>query len=671
MSKDAFRTTPELSDKLPPGIPYIVGNEAAERFSFYGMKAILFVFMTQYLMKAGGGERDVMTPAQANEWVHLFVTSAYFFPIIGALFSDLFLGKYRTILWISIIYCLGHLCLAIDDTRFWLMSGLTLIAIGTGAIKPCVSAHVGDQFGTKNQHLISRVFGWFYFAINLGATASTLLTPFLLKMFGPSVAFGVPGVLMALATFVFWLGRHKFIHVPPGGMGAVREAFSGKGGRAILNLVPVYLCVAMFWALFDQTASSWVHQARRMDRQWLGIDWLPSQVQAANPILVMLFIPIFSYILYPLLDKVFPLTPLRKIGIGFFVTVLAFAMPAWIESRIEGGQVVKATSEGDGNNFPAERILDGDTAGHGWVSSRWDDQTKPQEIVIQLREREAWKISSIRFHPASDLSDFFVAQRVKEEQAKLGLTDFLSDKVRRIFRHVDDSRFAPPPEDMQRSWAKDVEVFIGDSPLGDAQPAAGEEAASYAWTRSVGSLELTPEARFQSLSFAPVETEYVMVRVLSNFGGDYVALGEVEAIADEPLLADATPGQRDVWPNVAATGFRPNIVWQLLSYVLMTAAEIMISITCLEFSYTQAPNKIKSFIMSLFLLSVSAGNFVTAAVNHVIQNPDETTILEGADYYWFFTVLILVTAFVYLLVAKLYRGQTYIQGTEEVAVDSA
>ena len=114
------------------------------------------------------------------------------------------------------IYCLGHLALALDDTRVGLSIGLTLIAIGSGGIKPCVSAHVGDQFGTANQHLLAKVFMWFYFSINLGAFLSTIATPWLLANYGPHLAFGVPGILMALATLFFWMGRKVFIHIPAG-----------------------------------------------------------------------------------------------------------------------------------------------------------------------------------------------------------------------------------------------------------------------------------------------------------------------------------------------------------------------------------------------------------------------------------------------------------------------
>ncbi|MBW2719025.1 MAG: MFS transporter, partial [Deltaproteobacteria bacterium] len=215
---------------------------------------------TKFLMNASG-DLDPMTDEQAKAWFHVFVTAVYFFPIFGAIVADAFFGKYRTIMVLSIVYCLGHLTLAIDDTRIGLAVGLGLIAVGSGGIKPCVSAHVGDQFGQTNAQLLPKIFGWFYFSINVGALASILFAEPLLNRFGPSVAFGVPGVLMALATFVFWMGRDKFVHIQPGGMAFLREIFSRDGLSALGKLFIIYTFIAMFWALFDQQGSAWVLQA--------------------------------------------------------------------------------------------------------------------------------------------------------------------------------------------------------------------------------------------------------------------------------------------------------------------------------------------------------------------------------------------------------------------------
>lgn len=449
MARRPYLSAPVPSSRMPGGIPFIVSNEAAERFSFYGMKGILVIFMTKYLMDSSGA-MDTMSQGDAMQWYHFFTSAVYFTPILGALLSDIFLGKYRTILLLSVVYCLGHLALALDDTRLGLALGLGLISLGSGGIKPCVSAHVGDQFGKTNKHLMEKVFGWFYFAINLGAFASTLLTPWLLANYGPHLAFGVPGLLMLIATWLFWLGRRRFIHIPAGGMKFLKETFSGEGLSAIGRLVIIFVFVAMFWALFDQTGSAWVLQADRMNLHFLGVTWLPSQIQAINPIMIMAFIPLFNWVIYPFFAKFWPLTPLRKISIGFFLATAGFMIPGWIELKLAAGVTV-------------------------------------------------------------------------------------------------------------------------------------------------------------------------------------------------------------------------NIGWQLFAYAIMTAAEVLISITCLEFSYTQAPKTMKSVIMALFLMSVSFGNLFVSLVNHFIQNEDGSSKLPGADYYWFFSATMLATALVFIVVAWFYKERTYIQ--EEIDVD--
>ncbi|MBZ0201884.1 MAG: POT family MFS transporter [Ignavibacteria bacterium] len=332
---------PAISNKMPGGIPYIIGNELAERFSYYGMKTILVVFMTQYLMNRSGAV-DPMNEADATTWYHYFSMANYFFPIIGAVISDVLWGKYKTIITLSVVYVLGHVALAVDDTRLGLSIGLTLIAMGSGGIKPCVSAHVGDQFQKINKHLLEKIFGYFYFSVNLGAAASSLLTPVLLNKYGPHLAFGVPGFLMLVATIVFYLGRKKFIAVPPVGWKQYKgDVFSRQGKKAIINLSIMYVFIAVFWSLFDQTGSSWVLQAENMDK-WVNLGFvkfelLASQIQAINPILIMIFIPLFTSSLYPFLNKFFKLTPVKKIIIGMFIAGFSFALLAIAQYQISAG----------------------------------------------------------------------------------------------------------------------------------------------------------------------------------------------------------------------------------------------------------------------------------------------------------------------------------------------
>lgn len=330
---------------MPPGIPFIIGNEAAERFSFYGMRAILYVYMTEHLRSASGAAA-FMDKETATEWQHWFMVGVYALPIVGALVSDWLWGKYRTIITLSLAYVVGHAVLAFVDfptitgvePRTLLFVALCLLSIGAGGIKPCVSAHVGDQFGSQNQQLVPRVFQWFYFAINLGAAASMILTPRLLDAFGPGVAFGVPGVLMAVATVVFWLGRNKFVHIPPTGSRIFSEILSPNSRRAIFNLVPLFLFTMMFFCLFDQTQSRWVEQAKHMNRNVMGFDFNPAEFQAVNSIFVLLLVPIFGLVIYPACERFFEVTALKKIGAGLFITAGSFAVCAYVQHRIDVGQ---------------------------------------------------------------------------------------------------------------------------------------------------------------------------------------------------------------------------------------------------------------------------------------------------------------------------------------------
>jgi len=352
--------------KLPPQIKYIIGNEAAERFSFYGMRNILTVFLVDYLLSRhiAVSERE----AQAKATFHLFVVGVYYFPLLGGVLADRFFGKYKTIFWLSLVYVAGHACLAFfetDPTGFY--GGLFLIALGSGGIKPCVSSFVGDQFDEANKSLAKSVFGAFYWSINFGSFFASLLIPKTLERYGPRVAFGIPGVFMAIATLIFWLGRRRYVNVPPTGRDphsffrVVWSALSGggakpdggtfldrakaqhpaeaiDGAKAVFRILKIFAFVPFFWMLFDQKASAWVLQAKRMDLDVLGFRFAPSQLQFINPMLVMILVPFTASVLYPAAVRFgYPLTPLRRMTIGMFCAAASFVMVAVFENWIAGG----------------------------------------------------------------------------------------------------------------------------------------------------------------------------------------------------------------------------------------------------------------------------------------------------------------------------------------------
>lgn len=349
------------TEKYPSQIKYIVWNEACERYSYYGMRSILVIFLVQYLL---------IEKTAATADYHFFISACYLFPLLGAYISDRFLGKYKTILSLSLVYCLGHLLLAVfEHSKPGFYTGLALIALGSGGIKPCVSAHVGDQFKPDQKDLLKKVFDLFYWMINFGSFFSSLLTPWTLNAYGPSVAFGIPGILMLIATVIFWMGRKEFVHVPPTGpnphstskvlFSALKNLSKGQGFyggalidhpekavndvKAAMNVGKIFIAITIFWALFDQHGSSWVLQAKEMD---LSVNifgsifnLLPSQIPALNPIMVMGLIPIFTFVIYPGIEKIFryKMTPLRRMGIGMFVAASSFVFVAIYQYILDGG----------------------------------------------------------------------------------------------------------------------------------------------------------------------------------------------------------------------------------------------------------------------------------------------------------------------------------------------
>ncbi len=397
----ASAEAPAVPARIPRQIPYIIGNEGCERFSFYGMRNILTVFLvTSLLTHLPEADRA----AGAKEVFHTFVIGVYFFPLLGGWLADRFFGKYHTIFWLSLVYCVGHLCLALfESSRAGFYTGLGLIALGAGGIKPCVSAFVGDQFDQTNKQRAKVVFDAFYWIINFGSFFASLLMPIFLRSFGASIAFGIPGVLMAISTLVLWLGRKRYVLVPPappnahsflrvswtaltsGRLGLVLGwvgvaaavgsfvlipsfgfvvsfcialvsliAFGGlgvwwqlegargrhpdeavEGVRAVLRVLVLFFLVTPFWSLFDQKASTWVLQADAMTKP----TWFQSsQMQALNPLLVMLLIPFNNLVLYPALKRFgYEMTALRRMTFGIAFAGLSWVVVGTMQVVIDGG----------------------------------------------------------------------------------------------------------------------------------------------------------------------------------------------------------------------------------------------------------------------------------------------------------------------------------------------
>jgi len=359
--------------RFPKSVPFIIGNEAAERFSFYGMRSILTLFLVkQFFNPTGNTALSQQADAHANKLNHLFVMVAYALPFVGGMVADWFTGKYKLILYISMVYCLGHLLLSMFDASLGGFEiGMLVVAIGAGGIKSCVSANVGDQFDASNQDMLSKVYGWFYFSINAGSMISTVAIPWTYDNFGPKWAFGIPGILMAVATLIFFSGRKRYVKVPPQGVNrnnlifitfyalthmgqrkpgeSLLDVAKGpfdpekvEGMKAVYRVIAVFFFALAFWAVWDQCLSEWVLYADKMNRVinlgFTKFTVLAGQVSTVNTVFLLLFIPLFNYWLYPAFDKMgLKTTPLRRLGTGLILTALSFVIIAFIHISIDHG----------------------------------------------------------------------------------------------------------------------------------------------------------------------------------------------------------------------------------------------------------------------------------------------------------------------------------------------
>lgn len=306
----------------PIGFWFIFWGEFAERCSYYGMRAILAVYMAERL---GFGR------ANATTYNSLFIASCYFLPLIGGFLADNYFGKYRTIVWFSIPYILGHVVLGVEEPLY-LFIALCLLAMGSGVIKPNISTLMGmtyDQQRPGQDQLRSSAFSMFYMAINIGAAISQFAIPKIRTNYGYSIAFLFPAILMAVAFAIFAAGKRFYAiekierrHKTP-----EERALQWKVLGRILGL---FLLVMFFWAVFDQASSTWVFFAYSyMDWTVLpGFKVEPEQMQALNPVLIVLLLPAITYLWVVLDRRSIKVRATDKLLLGFLLTAACMGITA-------------------------------------------------------------------------------------------------------------------------------------------------------------------------------------------------------------------------------------------------------------------------------------------------------------------------------------------------------
>ena len=360
------------------------------RFSFYGMKAILPLYLTGSLN---------FTQTRSTTLIHSFNFSAYFFTLFGGILSDSLLGRYQTILSLSLVYCVGMAVLAgssLSSSAPYFLFGLVLVAFGTGGIKPCVSAFGGDQFNPSQVDAISTYFSIFYFTINAGSVLSMFITPIMrqnVHCFGEQscypLAFGLPAALMFLATVVFFAGSRLYVKKPASSDASSLKVLKVIGSASIgwiksratrlsnedktfleyadmstyprefihetkivLGILAVFAPISLFWALYDQQGSSWTYQALMMNGKIGPISIKPEQMGVFNAILILLLIPAFDRIIYPSLASLgVSLAPLAKIFWGMALASASFILASLLQFFIDSRGTFEAAPQDPGTKM--------------------------------------------------------------------------------------------------------------------------------------------------------------------------------------------------------------------------------------------------------------------------------------------------------------------------------
>ncbi|XP_024862753.1 solute carrier family 15 member 2 [Kryptolebias marmoratus] len=618
----------------PLSICFIVVNEFCERFSYYGMKAVLTLYFLNYL----GWDKDLSTAIY-----HAFSGLCYFTPILGALIADSWLGKFKTIIYLSIVYVIGHVVKSVGaipsvgnkDAHIALsMLGLILIAFGTGGIKPCVAAFGGDQFDEEHLKERQKFFSIFYMSINAGSLLSTLITPILrggVKCFGEdcyALAFGVPAALMMVALVVFIAGSGMYKRNPPQGnillqvgncVGfAIKNRWKSSKSdpkrkhwldwaedkyskrliqeiKMVLRVLVLYIPLPMFWALFDQQGSRWTLQATRMNLAFGDSFTIqPDQMQMLNALMILLFVPIFDLIVYPLVGLCrVNITPLRKMATGMVFAALAFGAATLVEVN-----VVKTVVE----PAPAGKcLLQIVNLAEGNVTVTRNEERLFPVTIPHLQDPSKYELlplgnSSMELGLQVSLSGSAsnTCNQTFEERKAYSLliyNEMSGITCKLVEDHIIKNEDGTPNVRFLNTLSEAINITVG------------KETFYMSPNYNLSTSKSVDRKEYPAVSCS-IQSEGCddLNLGLLDFGASYTFIIREES---RKIVAKK---MEDVKAN------NVHIAWQIPQYALITAGEVMFSITGLEFSYSQAPTNMKSVLQAGWLLTVAFGNVIVLIV---------------------------------------------------------
>ncbi|KAM8857906.1 solute carrier family 15 member 1 [Synchiropus picturatus] len=641
------------------------------------MRAVLVLYFKYFLLF----DDDLATSVY-----HAFVALCYLTPILGAIVADSWLGKFKTIIYLSIVYAVGQVAMAVsaihditdadrngkpDSLTFHIalsMVGLILIALGTGGIKPCVAAFGGDQFNEHQEKQRKTFFSVFYLCINGGSLLSTIITPILraqqcgihTKQSCYALAFGVPAALMVVALVVFIVGSGMYYKAEPEGnimldvckciAFSIKNRFRHRDRRyparshwldwaeekydklliaqikMVLKVLFLYIPLPMFWTLFDQKGSRWTLQATTMNGDFGLLVVQPDQMQTVNPILILTLVPIMDSLVYPLIQKCFNFTPLRRMTVGMFMAAVAFFCAGVVQIEIDKtlptfpsasqSQLkllnMRSTPVTVSTPFHDPVTLEGSQATPEYLTfetKKTDITIKPHggifSLTLEYGQRHTLLI------PANASQDWRLTRDLiaKPEQGNntIRFVNGMASPVKVSSRVADFGIVSPS------NYSKYLQIKNG--------------LVKFTLQNDLQSCDYSKEFGFGS--------SYTFF-IPSNFTFGLHCQHSVTVI-------------EDIKPNSA------HLALQIPQYFFITLGEVMFSVTGLEFSYSQAPSNMKAVLQAGWLFTVAVGNIIVLIVAEIAKLPK-----QWAEYFLFASLLVAV-CFIFSIMAYFY---TYIDPNE-------
>ncbi|XP_053606765.1 peptide transporter family 1-like [Plodia interpunctella] len=678
-------------DRFPRIILIIILAEFCERFSFSGMKA----FLTLYLRSKLGYTDD-----GATEIYHLFSTFAYVFPIIGGVLADNYLGKFRTILYLMFVYAAGNILVAVTaipqvpfSGRIFTMIGLLMITMGTGGIKPCVTAFGGDQFKIPEQeHHLSIFFSIMYFNLCFAGLISKALSPVLrseVHCFGDkdcySLAFGAPALVVLLSIVIFLSARKRYVLKKPEGnilldfikcislgvknvlqkktekgvhwLDSTQHCYDSKFIKDIkrtLSVLVLFTACPVFWALIDQMGSRWTLQATKMDGRFGYLTVKPDQMIVLNPIIILIVIPIAQKYVYPFLERRDILkNPLHKMTLGGILAGVAFIasgileiylrtkypqlpQPGYSQIRIFNGNPCSVSLQNYHHNItytipPLSHFVKKDVK-----------VTGTQNIMLDLGGSCIVPRKEMFLLEENSAVSFFIdgndIHRYNDvlEKSKSGFPVVRFLVTQRVTgQNITFTRESNNEVEayIHRGVSKTIEIFT------DTYSIRLDTASTINVTINKGAIHQTKTANSTEIAILnnKIFSNIVARDLRMESGGVYT------------VILDRNDNGYEVNVVIITEANTISMVLLFPQFLIMSVAELLFGITGNEFVFKEAPESMKAVLTSAWLLTEAMGNVIIIVITRFLVGYGQHT------QFFFYTVLMFISITIFYFLSRGYK----------------